>query len=78
MNAVESFVMKFTACDSLVLGITLYVVHRWIPGPGYLANMMGIIPGFTNQVTVGESVIAALVANILAQKVAETYCTSSV
>lgn len=77
MNVVSDFVVKFTACDTIVFGITLYITHRWIPGPAYLASMLNAIPGFTNQVTVGESIIAALVANIFAQKVAETYCASA-
>lgn len=73
MDQFNSFVMKFTACDSIMLGITMYVMHRWIPGPAYVASMIPM-PGFEKTITVGESVLTALVANILSQKLAEKAC----
>lgn len=73
MDRLNAMMMKFIACDSLAIGITLYITHRWIPGPAYIASMLPV-PGFEKSVTVGEAIVAALLANVLADNVAEVIC----
>jgi len=73
MDRLSAMMMKFVACDSIALGITLYITHRWIPGPAYVASLIPV-PGFEKSVTVGEAIVAALFANVWAQNVAEVIC----
>lgn len=73
MNRLYDEMMKFFACDSIALGVTLYITHRWIPGPAYVASLIPV-PGFEKSVTVGEAIVAALFANVWAQNVAEVIC----
>lgn len=73
MDDLNSTIMKFFACDTVILGVTLYVTHRWIPGPAYIASLIPF-PGFEKSVTVGEAIVAGLFANVLAHKIAEKTC----
>ena len=74
MNTISDTLSKFYACDSLLLGALIYVGHRFVPGPEAVSSMLSVIPGFSNQVSVGSAVVVGLLANIISQKISSEVC----
>jgi hypothetical protein len=74
MDFVGGLVGYFTACDSLILGFSIYVMCNVIPANNFLSDFLGMIPGMDAGLPASMAIVYALVGNIVSANVAAMIC----
>lgn len=65
MSTLTQIRQKLFNIDTLYLGAAVFLLHEFLPGPGILADILSFIPGVGHTVTVGESIIVAIISSVL-------------
>lgn len=74
MDFLGSLVSYFTACDSIILGASIYLMCNFIPANNFLSDLLGMIPGMDAGLPASMAIVYALVGNIVSANVAAMVC----
>lgn len=64
MSSLSQVKQRFFSLDTLYLGAAVFLLHEFLPGPGIASALLSFLPGVGHTVTVGESVIVAILASV--------------
>ncbi len=73
MDSIKNKFKTFVCMDSVLTAAALYVLLRWVPGPAAVARALPI-PGGGFNVTVGEVVVASLIASAAVKPLSKNLC----
>lgn len=65
MSTLTQIKQRLLTMDTLYLGAAVFLFHEFLPGPGIVSNILSFVPGVGHTVSVGESIIVAILANVL-------------
>lgn len=66
-------VKKYFCMDTVITAALIYSIIRFVPGPAAVAQMLPI-PGFGGSTTVGEAVVATVIASLIAKPLSSKFC----
>jgi hypothetical protein len=73
MDNLSTSMKKYMCMDTVVHAGLIYILLRFVPGPRAIANMLPI-PGGSSGVSVGEVLVASIIASIVSKPLTKNMC----